>query len=564
MVAALVALLLCTAPAAAQTQVQVFPGKVEVKSSATDALTVAGDITGTGTFSNIWAGAGGFIGWTGRTRIYTTTDGTLAVANAANSDFSRLQFGGTTSSFPSLKRSGAGLQARLADDSGYAALTAESLALNAGMTATHVAIGSNPSSVGAIRIPNGQTVSSRNAANTSDIELIYADASNIVTLGLATGSTVIRSVGPHGFGGAPQSNIALRMTGTWTSPSDPPVGFSAGYNMPLTSSFTEGYGSQFSATFTEASSGAHSFLATARFNAATINADAATLANSATLYVQGAASATVDGENYSMWVAGGKTRLDGQVAIGGVTDANSQLKLLGTGTNFGLEVATALSANTGANAAMAYFNGTIVEAASGTHGLLAGLYLSAPVVTSGAATVTDTAALYIPSALSATVTGKNYAMWVDAGDVRFDGVLNFNTPTSSNPALRANSAALEAILGDASAYATFVANVLDVKFGTAVTATTGDVRLRHGFSIQARNSTDGANRIVASFGVDATDEMTFGDGSHSTRVRGSLVTPTSLANGDWWVDCTGVSPARVCAIKARDGGATRTIASVTF
>jgi hypothetical protein len=39
--------------------------------------------------------------------------------NAAGSDFSRLMFGGSTSSFPALKRSGAILQARVADDTAY-------------------------------------------------------------------------------------------------------------------------------------------------------------------------------------------------------------------------------------------------------------------------------------------------------------------------------------------------------------------------------------------------------------------------------------------------------------
>ena len=44
----------------------------------------------------------------------------MRVGNVADNDFNRLQFGGTTSSFPSLKRSGASLHARLADDSAYA------------------------------------------------------------------------------------------------------------------------------------------------------------------------------------------------------------------------------------------------------------------------------------------------------------------------------------------------------------------------------------------------------------------------------------------------------------
>lgn len=62
----------------------------------------------------------GTIALSGTTRITAPSDGVLRLTNAALSDFSRLQFGGTTASFPALKRSGTELQARLADDSGYA------------------------------------------------------------------------------------------------------------------------------------------------------------------------------------------------------------------------------------------------------------------------------------------------------------------------------------------------------------------------------------------------------------------------------------------------------------
>ena len=41
-------------------------------------------------------------------------------------------------------------------------------------------------------------------------------------------------------------------------------------------------------------------------------------------------------------------------------------------------------------------------------------------------------------------------------------------------------------------------------------------------------------------------------------------TPATPVNGQWWIECVGVSPARVAAIKVRDGGVTRTIASITY
>jgi hypothetical protein len=52
-------------------------------------------------------------------------DGIFMMANGAQTDFGRLQFGGTTSSFPSLKRSTTTLQVRLADDSAYSTIDAQ-------------------------------------------------------------------------------------------------------------------------------------------------------------------------------------------------------------------------------------------------------------------------------------------------------------------------------------------------------------------------------------------------------------------------------------------------------
>jgi hypothetical protein len=53
------------------------------------------------------------------TSISRSAAGVLRFAQGTNSDFNRLQFGGTTSSFPALKRSTTSLQARLADDSAF-------------------------------------------------------------------------------------------------------------------------------------------------------------------------------------------------------------------------------------------------------------------------------------------------------------------------------------------------------------------------------------------------------------------------------------------------------------
>jgi hypothetical protein len=58
------------------------------------------------------------------TSITEASDGVLTLLNNAGTSFSQLQFGGTTSSFPSLKRSTSALEARLADDSAYTSINA--------------------------------------------------------------------------------------------------------------------------------------------------------------------------------------------------------------------------------------------------------------------------------------------------------------------------------------------------------------------------------------------------------------------------------------------------------
>lgn len=60
-------------------------------------------------------------GWLSRSRLLSPSDGVIGIYNSSGTDFTRLQFGGTTSSFPALKRSTTTIQAVLADDSGFAA-----------------------------------------------------------------------------------------------------------------------------------------------------------------------------------------------------------------------------------------------------------------------------------------------------------------------------------------------------------------------------------------------------------------------------------------------------------
>lgn len=83
-------------------------------------ISTTGDTSTAGNFS---LPNGSFrIGWSGRSQIGSSSNGLIALYNSTVTDFDRLQFGGTTLNFPALKRSTTTLEARLADDSGYAAV----------------------------------------------------------------------------------------------------------------------------------------------------------------------------------------------------------------------------------------------------------------------------------------------------------------------------------------------------------------------------------------------------------------------------------------------------------
>lgn len=83
---------------------------------------------------NLTVGASSSITFSGRTKANSSVDGILLIQNNGGTDFTRLQFGGTTASFPSLKRSATALHIRLADDSAFAPVVASSV--SAGGTAT--------------------------------------------------------------------------------------------------------------------------------------------------------------------------------------------------------------------------------------------------------------------------------------------------------------------------------------------------------------------------------------------------------------------------------------------
>jgi len=77
---------------------------------------------------------GGSYIWNGGSQIKSATDGLIQLLDSAGTDFIRLQLGGTTSSFPAIKKNGAAINFRLADDSADASITAGSATLSGAST----------------------------------------------------------------------------------------------------------------------------------------------------------------------------------------------------------------------------------------------------------------------------------------------------------------------------------------------------------------------------------------------------------------------------------------------
>lgn len=71
-------------------------------------------------------------------------------------------------------------------------------------------------------------------------------------------------------------------------------------------------------------------------------------------------------------------------------------------------------------------DGTVVEHTSGTHPLIASFIAKPQTITIGAASTTNTATVYIDNEHTATVTGDNYALWVNAGNTRIGGDINID------------------------------------------------------------------------------------------------------------------------------------------
>lgn len=84
----------------------------------------SGGITLSSSGAGVTVAAGGFYHWNGQSYITSPADSQILLRNNAVNNFDMLMFGGTTSSFPALKRNAAILEVKLADNSAYGQINA--------------------------------------------------------------------------------------------------------------------------------------------------------------------------------------------------------------------------------------------------------------------------------------------------------------------------------------------------------------------------------------------------------------------------------------------------------
>lgn len=131
--------------------------------------------------------AAGKFRWTGRGDMKATADGVFQFSDASGSNFGRLMFGGSTSSFPALKRSGAILRPRLGDDSADGTLVGGLGAATASATTTTLPAGNVFHITGTTDITTLNTCDATNQGRTVvlifDGVLTFTDGNNLKLAG---------------------------------------------------------------------------------------------------------------------------------------------------------------------------------------------------------------------------------------------------------------------------------------------------------------------------------------------------------------------------------------------
>jgi hypothetical protein len=214
------------------------------------------------------------------------------------------------------------------------------------------------------------------------------------------------------------------------------------------------------------------------------------------------------------------TTSTGPHAIGGATSSAAQLFIRGTfAERTGVEIGMAVTPGAGVSGQLLNIAGSFIEAGSGTHALLASARIAIGSVSAGAATVMDTASVYIEGPMVATVSGANYALWVDAGIARFDGLVTFGGVAVTEPALKANGNQLDVRVADDSDASGMGAKYFlaseSLRVGTNY-ATTGEIRLHAGGRAYARNAANSANYGLIGGSILSNNDVFVGDTANVT------------------------------------------------
>jgi hypothetical protein len=130
---------------------------------------------------------------------------------------------------------------------------------------------------------------------------------------------IVSGAGPHAIGGVTYAAAQLAVRGTFTpAPGDDGIGtiFNNTINVPVGE---RGLGTVYNGILVEGASGNHPLLAGLYVSPTEVTAGVATVTDTATVYVFGAGSATVSGENKALWVDSGRTDLDGTVFVSGIS-----------------------------------------------------------------------------------------------------------------------------------------------------------------------------------------------------------------------------------------------------
>lgn len=197
-----------------------------------DADVTAGNITASG---NVGSGASQLLYFSGRSILAAPSDGVIRLTNNAQTDFTRLQFGGTTNSFPAIKRNGVAFNFRLADDSADASIAAlagnfsgsVSAGINTAITAGGSGVGLYLSSTSGFGVIGGSGAPTLSAAQgslylRSDGAPYYNNNGTTGWTSMAAGSgtvtQIIASTGLTGGTITTTGTIALDLTraNTWT------------------------------------------------------------------------------------------------------------------------------------------------------------------------------------------------------------------------------------------------------------------------------------------------------------------------------------------------------------